>query len=423
VRAESSPSKLSVVNVLPLDDYLKGVVPNELPPSFGYEALRAQAVAARNYAIRPREKSYQQFDICDSVMCQVYFGYSTEHPLSNKAVEETAGLVALYKGDVITTLYSSATGGFSESYEFAFTDPGSTKFPSTPRPYLKGRHDIHGHIDYSSEEAARKFYTSSPPTHDVESSNYRWNRDWTRTELETALNMNLAKLSQDRHTKPFVQPEFKTTSKIGTLKDIKVLRRGVSGKAMELEIKGTNGTWKVQKELNIRRLMTKAGKALPSANIVIDKLTDSSGNITGIKVHGGGFGHGVGMSQYGAKNMAGKGFRFEQILQHYYTGVALGTVPAFLTAADCSRPLRVDFFAPEGKGILHVENEGVDTIVVQLNGKMLTFDHQPEVFSHVKFDVSHHLNPGKNEVIFYPPSLEKHEGLSQKMWIEVVKAK
>ena len=98
VRATINSDKLSVVNVLPVDEYLKGVVPNELPVSFGFEALKAQAVAARNYAIRPREKPYAQFDICDSVMCQVYFGYYTENSLSNKAVEETAGLVDLHDG-------------------------------------------------------------------------------------------------------------------------------------------------------------------------------------------------------------------------------------------------------------------------------------------------------------------------------------
>jgi stage II sporulation protein D len=77
------------VNVLPLEDYLKGVVPNELPVRFGLEALKAQAVAARNYTIRPRTRVYHNFDVCDSVQCQVYFGANTEHPLSNKAIEET----------------------------------------------------------------------------------------------------------------------------------------------------------------------------------------------------------------------------------------------------------------------------------------------------------------------------------------------
>jgi SpoIID/LytB domain protein len=423
VRAYNNPNKLSVVNVLPLDQYLKGVVPNELPVSMGYEALRAQAVAARNYAIRPREKPYDQFDICDSVMCQVYFGYYTENPISNRAVEETAGLVALYKGEVITTVYSSASGGCTENYEFAFSDPRTKEFPSTPQPYLQSVCDTPGHGDLSSESAARKFYTTSPASHDIKSGYYRWNRSWTGAELSQQINMNLAKLANTKGTDIFVKPAFSKTSNIGTLKNLTVLRRGKSGKAMELKIEGTNGSWIVQKELNIRRLLTKNGKALPSANIIIDTAKNSNGDIISVKIHGGGFGHGVGMSQYGASYMSFQGHKFDKILQHYYTGVALGTVPVLLVGADYALPIKQEFYSPDGKGILWVDNEGVNIIKLKLNGQDVTFDNQPKVYSQLKFDLSDYLKAGKNEVIYYPPMPEIHEGLSQKMWIEVVKAK
>lgn len=423
VRASNSSNKLSVVNVLPMDQYLKGVVPNELPVSFGYEALKAQAVAARNYAVRPREKPYPQFDICDSVMCQVYFGYYTEQPLSNKAVEETAGLVALHSGEVITTLYSSSAGGFTESYENAFSDPATKKFPPEPKPYLSGRHDLEAIKDLSSEEEARKFYTSSPQSYDVKSSYYRWDRQWARTELESAINFNLAKLSGDSSTSSYVKPCFRSGSTIGTLKDIKALKRGVSGKIMDLEITGTNGTWVVQKELNIRRLLTKNGKALPSANIVFTRYTDPGGNITSIKINGGGFGHGVGMSQYGASYMSSLGHRFDKILQHYYSGVALGTIPVLLYSESISEPIKQVFYSPDGQAVLKMENEGVSPVKLKINGKDILISEESNVPVNRSIDISANVNKGANEIIYYFPDTKESEGLSVKMWVEVIKAK
>lgn len=425
VRASRSSNKLSVVNVLNLDDYLKAVVPNELPVSFGLEALKAQAVAARNYAIRPREKPYDQFDICDSVMCQVYFGYYTEHTLANKAVDETAGLVALHKGEVITALYSSAPGGYSENYEFAFSEPQTNQFPANPLPYLKGTSDDPSINDLSSDEAARKFYTTSPASFDSKSSYYRWSRIWTKPELEQVLNINLAKFSKDKGSSYFIRPVFRSGSCIGGLKDIKVLKRGVSGKAVELKIEGSNGSWTVQKELIIRRLLTKSGKALPSANIVIDLMKDVDGNISNIKLFGGGFGHGVGMSQYGASYMACNGYKFDQILQHYFNGIAIGTVPVILVVDESAIPVKQVFYSPGNTGILWIENEGVSSLKLKINDKDLLIEKALVDKSKVKLDISAYLNKNAhNEIVFYPPKyLENEEGLSVKMWVEVLKAR
>lgn len=422
VRGTKSTNKLSVVNVLPLDEYLKGVVPNELPPSFGLEALKAQAVAARNYAVRPREKPYSQFDICDSVMCQVYFGYGTETAISNRAVEETAGLVVLHNGEVITALYSSTAGGFSENYECAFSDPVTNAFPAQSLPYLKGKHDLNTLLDLSSDKTAEEFYTSSPPSYDVKSSYYRWNRSWSRIELEKVLNLNLAKMSSDRATSIFIKPAFPKGTSIGTLKNIYAAKRGLSGKVMELAIEGTNGSWIVQKELNIRRLLTKNGKALPSANIVFKLVNDPQGNFSTINVYGGGFGHGVGMSQYGASYMAGRGFNYDKILQHYYSNTAIGTEPVILFSGDNSKPIRQVFYSPEGKGILWIDNEGVSGISLKINNKDFNLTEIANDRCFKKVDISSYLNKGKNEIIYSPPTSSEGEGLSVKLWVELFKA-
>lgn len=124
---------LTVVNVLSMEDYVRGVVPNELSPG-GYpqiEALKAQAVAARTYAIKNRGQfASQGFDLLPTTRSQVYRGYSSEHGLTNRAVAETRGMVATYKGEPIIAYYTSTCGGRTEDGENIFRDP---------LPYLRGR--------------------------------------------------------------------------------------------------------------------------------------------------------------------------------------------------------------------------------------------------------------------------------------------
>jgi SpoIID/LytB domain protein len=124
----NSRNTLTLVNELPLEEYLLGVVPNELSPTtFGQiEALKAQAVAARTYIVKNMGQSRAEgYDICDTDACQVYFGAGTEDPMSSRAVAETRGIVATYNGQPINALYSSTCGGRTESSENIFTE----KFP------------------------------------------------------------------------------------------------------------------------------------------------------------------------------------------------------------------------------------------------------------------------------------------------------
>ena len=170
------------VNNIYLEDYLKGVVPNEMPVSFGLEALKAQSVAARNYVLSPRVKANPNYDVVDSVASQVYFGANTEKELSNQAVEETGGIVAIYDWDLILAQYSSTAGGYTESYSNAFSDPFTKKFPGTPKPYLQAKPDIQDFEPLNNEDAAVKFYKSKPDSFDVKSSYYRWEREWNGEE-------------------------------------------------------------------------------------------------------------------------------------------------------------------------------------------------------------------------------------------------
>ncbi|HEY2943697.1 MAG TPA: SpoIID/LytB domain-containing protein [Vicinamibacteria bacterium] len=132
VRA-GAPGTVTVINVLNLEDYLRGVVPNELSPTaFGeLEALKAQAVAARTYALRNMgQYAAKGYDICATPACQVYRGKSTENPLSDQAVAETRGTTAAYRGQLINALYTSTCGGHTED--------GGNIFDGEELPYLRG---------------------------------------------------------------------------------------------------------------------------------------------------------------------------------------------------------------------------------------------------------------------------------------------
>ncbi len=133
VEIRAGTSGVTAVNVLNLEDYLRGVVPNELSPGQfpQLEALKAQAVAARTYALRNMGQYKDRgYDICATPACQVYRGFSTEHPLSDQAVLETAGIAAYDRGELINALYTSTCGGHTED--------GSNIFPSQTQSYLKG---------------------------------------------------------------------------------------------------------------------------------------------------------------------------------------------------------------------------------------------------------------------------------------------
>ena len=289
-----------LINIVELQEYLKGVVPNEMPVRFGLEALKAQTVAARNYVLTPRTQAYKEFNVVDSVSSQVYFGANSEMDLATRAVMETEGIVALYNNELILALYSSTAGGYTESYSYAFSDPTTKAFPSINKPYLVAVPDKEEFEPLNNEESAKKFYSQKIPSYDIESPYYRWKKVWAVGELENVLKKTLIAQSKTG----FVNPIFKEGDELGKIKDIKVMKRGNSGKVIELDLMTSKCCYRISKELVIRRLFQKDGISLPSANVVFENVTDNSGNVIDIIAYGGGFGHGVGMSQYGANNLA-----------------------------------------------------------------------------------------------------------------------
>ena len=410
----SKEGQFHIVNKLDVEQYLKGVVPNEMPVRFGLEALKAQSVAARNYVLSPRVKANNNYDVVDSVASQVYYGANTEKELSNQAVYETTGIVATYNWNLILALYSSTAGGYTESYENAFSDPKTRVFPSNEKkPYLKAKPDYDNFKKLNKEEDAFEFYKTKPKSFDIKSPYYRWQREWTADELQTEIQNHIAAQSDAG----FVHPKVAKGEVIRRITAINVLERGESGKIMKLQIETETDTYTVEKELVIRRLFTVKGKALPSANLVFEPEYDEDNKLSKITAYGGGYGHGVGLSQFGAGYMAKDLHKnYEQILKHYYSGIALSTVPVILNAVLNSSTQ--SFYAGGGKAKLVVDNRfKADFLGAKINGVEETFKlNKKERFS--KIDLSDYLIKGMNTIVFtYPSYLDKTK--SVRFYVEV----
>ena len=421
-------NQFNLINILDLESYLRGVVPNEMPVRFGLEALKAQAVLARSYVLKPRENNYHNFDVCDSVACQVYYGANTEKELSDRAILETENLVAMHEGEIVLALYSSTAGGYTENYEFAFstdTANGNRLFPGAPKPYLKGVPDKKGTPVLDNEEAARKFYTSTPDTFDNASPYFRWTKEWDSAELENVLKKTL----KTQSSAGFVYPKFDNPENFGKIKEINVSRRGVSGKAMCVDIVTDKGTFTVQKELPIRRTFQKSNVSLPSANVIFDIETttpDDTHNaqpVTKIIARGGGFGHGVGMSQYGAGAMDKKGYSYGEIIQHYFKNTAIATYPVELSNQTGHDTESQIFYTKDKKAYLVVENKfQFSKLTVVLNGQELRLELVPRLFKSEKFDISEYIVKGENKITYLLPYSDAHKK-PVKIYVEIKEAK
>ncbi len=418
----NSNGTFNLVNMIEVEDYLKGVVPNEMPVHFGLEALKAQSVAARNYALSPRIKSSPNYDLVDSVASQVYFGANTEKPLSNQAVEETEGIVAIYDWDLILAQYSSTAGGYTESFSNAFSDPKTKEFPSDDKPYLHARPDIIGQAPLNKEEDAQNYYKSKPDAYDIRSPYFRWEREWTADELKNALETTLVSQSATG----FVHPAFKKGDKLDDLVELNVVKRGDSGKIIEMEIITRSQKYKIFKELVVRRLLTKDGKALPSANVVFDNIQDEYGNLITIHAYGGGFGHGVGMSQYGAGFMGSEmHIPYDKILQHYYTGITLSTKPVIVSTDNGQQSITQHFYAKDKKAKLIIDNKfGVNNLTVEINGTKQNYELPKEMLGFKRYseiDISKYIKKGRNTITFTSPEFfESSARKGVRLYVELV---
>lgn len=310
----NSAGTLALVNELPLEQYLYGVVPRELPPNpYGLlEAQKTQAVAARTYAMANLGKRKADgYDLLPTTSDQVYGGFQDEHPVSNAAVDGTRGMVLKYNGKLIDAVFSSTSGGFTANNEEVWN--------SAAVPYLRGVPDAQRGQALEHVPSLEVFKRHANPTNlrnaaegDFEadwSRYHRWTVDWTQEDLQAILGA-----------------WFNT--ELGQIHALNIPDRGPSGRALTLEVVADAGTFYVYKD-TIRtalKYVTASGSyaSLRSTLVYLEPVVDpQTKEITGFKGYGAGWGHGVGLSQTGAVGMAEKKATYDQILAHYYQGTVL----------------------------------------------------------------------------------------------------
>ena len=315
---------LTVVNILPLGDYVKGVIPYEMSSSWPLEALKAQAVCARTYALcnLNKHKSYG-FDLCSVTDCQVYKGTASATTRTDSAVDGTAGVTVQYNGSYATTFFFSSDGGGTESSENVWV---------TAYPYLKGV------IDPYEADVADKI------------SNYNWTVTFTAQELtaklqasgrncSTIVSAQVTKRTEtgNVYTVTFVDDKGKEWSiskePARTIFGLRSLRYDITGSGGQGDdtlyvnggsstIQGTDGAYAIDGSGNVTAI---TGDAYVITGDGVDQTGQSAQESTTFTFAGSGWGHSVGMSQWGAYAMANRGYTYDQILKFYFTGVTVTT--------------------------------------------------------------------------------------------------
>ena len=348
--ARGENGRYIVVNELSLEEYLYAVVPSEMPSGHGVEASKVQAITARSYAYNQMYANrYYRYgaNVDDSVLCQVYNNIP-ENAVSIQAVNETAGKCLSYRGAVISANYFSTSAGMTANAGDVWADGTTMQFPAESAAYLSAvKQTTAGeHGDLSTEDAAAKFLKDwNVQSYDSAFAWFRWNVSMTAAELSASVNRAIkARYEANPKFIRTLQPDGTYASRpiesIGTVQSIEPVSRGAGGNLTCIRIVGTAATVLVYTEYNMRMLLApvqytggadivlarKDGTTvanytlMPSAFFTMDETRDESGGLVSVLFHGGGNGHGVGMSQNGVKGMIDAGFESEAILRHYYPG-------------------------------------------------------------------------------------------------------
>ncbi|MCH5241541.1 MAG: SpoIID/LytB domain-containing protein [Muribaculaceae bacterium] len=315
-----SEDRISLINSLPLETYLECVVGSEMNPSAPIEFLKAHAVISRSWVlgkilnihfcdseghINTEDRLigwddtgiHRRFHVCSDDHCQRYQGLQPVHPTSLKAIQDTADEILISdKGNVIDARFSKCCGGVTELF--------STCWQPVELDYIKSFNDPWCDLSGLSLQSRRLLLSGVLKDYDLSTPGYgyRWETEITKAEIESNLRK---KFGRD----------------IGKLLKVIPLHRGPSRRIDLIRLEGTQSSLDIGKELWIRRLLSP--NHLYSSAFDIEDLGDK------LKLHGSGWGHGVGLCQIGAANMAAKGASYEEILTFYYPGARLIKNPKF----------------------------------------------------------------------------------------------
>ncbi|WP_102349227.1 SpoIID/LytB domain-containing protein [Bacillus sp. Marseille-P3661] len=301
------------INTLPIEDYLKGVIPHEMPASWDLDALKAQTVAARTFAL-----SHQGKIIDDSTNYQVYSGYAW-HPNATRAVNETNGQILKYNGDLVLTVFSSSNGGITETNENVWGGNALPYLPVKVDPYDpvspwsfsvdQTQIDITGFDLHNPEQWWNDVKERNP---DIANNIKNWlqKNGYPNSEIKLIAIPALSFAEQ------------RTTGKRVQKGDITLqfaLRHTITNEF----IRNKDNSLQIH-EVKLENTTAQRIRSMLGLSLIKSYLIDSVDyNGKSYVISGRGFGHGAGMSQWGAKQMADKGKSYQDILLHYYPGTTL----------------------------------------------------------------------------------------------------
>lgn len=338
--------KIVAINELPVEKYLESVISSEMSATSSLELLKAHAVISRSWLLAQMKKrrevaesgnnffsftkkedtlirwydreDHTLFDVCADDHCQRYQGITKEtSPHVAEAIRQTKGQILMDGEEICDARFSKCCGGITEEFQYCWED--------TPKTYLTAVRDIalgveHTLPNLTNEEEAEKWIRFNPPAfcntqdkkilsevlndYDQETVNfYRWKETLSQEKLQQLI---ADKLKMD----------------LGAILDMKAVERGKSGRISKLQIIGTEKTFTIGKELEIRR--TLSDSHLLSSAFVVDKYDkDEHGVPQRFELIGAGWGHGVGLCQIGAAVMGEQGYHYDAILLHYYQGAEI----------------------------------------------------------------------------------------------------
>lgn len=324
-----------VINDVDIEEYLKKVIPSEMPVYFGYEALKVQAVCARSYAYSElSDAAYKEYGahIDDSVKFQVYNNLN-EDAVSNEAVNDTRGEVITDNNEIVKTYYYSTSWGQTANVEV-----WGSNCEDYPIYESKSVNPTQKDKDYTNEENFKESITSEDENdYDYTSSLYRWNINLTIDEISCGFNKKLPECISANPGKIYVLDEGESVLKkiytVGKITDIEVLKRAAGGACVSVRVTGTQDSVIVNGEGVIRTLFgngnvnmtTRSGErkfeSLPSAYCIFSPYYEA-GELKGFNITGGGFGHGIGMSQNAVKKMS-ETMNYKDILHFFYSGIEI----------------------------------------------------------------------------------------------------
>ncbi|WP_138498105.1 SpoIID/LytB domain-containing protein [Nostoc sp. PA-18-2419] len=294
----------TLVNKVPLETYLRGVVPYEIGTDAPTAALEAQAILARTYALRNlRRFAADNYQLCADTHCQVYYGLNGAATKTDQAIAATRGRVLTYKNELVDALYSSTTGGVTASF--------SDVWNGEDRPYLRPVIDAPTNLwnlskqSLADEKNFQKFINMQQGFNESKWNMFRWRKE---TRLEDII----------KDLQKFLQVKNSPYAKFKTIQAMAIVKRSQSGRILELAVKTDNSTFILHKD-EVRS----AFAAPVSTLFYIEPLNKGKSELWGYAFIGGGLGHGVGLSQTGAQNLAKLGWSNHKILQFYYPGTEI----------------------------------------------------------------------------------------------------